>query len=77
MVREIEHKEWMVEVTVNWVAKTFAVKRVTDVTGQKYAESAFRPFVLVLAPDEIGAFAAGARALRNMDLTGVMERANV
>lgn len=76
-MREIEHKEWMVEATISWVAKTFAVKRVTDVTGQAYAESAFRPFVLVLAPDELGAFAAGVRALRNMDLTPIMERANV
>lgn len=74
MVSEIADVEWVAEVIIDHTYKHFTVKRVTNVSGQRGDVSLlFRPFVFVKASDELGAFNAAIRVMRDLNLTAVTD----
>lgn len=66
MVSEIKKMDWVVEYKLNYKNQTYTVKRVTQVTGEQHIPRLFEPYTYVCGADELGAFNAGAKLIRNL-----------
>lgn len=64
---KIESNSWVVEYDVDYDTRMFTVTRVINVDGKEYPRHN-RPHTFVIAADELGAFNAGTRVMRQLGL---------
>lgn len=66
MVNGIKQTVWAVQYELNYKNLTYTVKHVTDLGSDSDVSDLFVPYSKVLASDELGAFNAGAKLIRNL-----------
>lgn len=66
MVNGINQSVWAVQYILNHKNLTYTIKHVADLGSDSDVSDLFVPYSKVLASDELGAFNAGARLIRNL-----------
>ena len=61
--------EWAVELSVDYIQKTFVVKRVTELGNDDYVSRLFIPYLLISAVDELGAFSRAVDTMVHLGFT--------
>ena len=67
-------KEWVVTLDIDYIKKTFVVKRVAELdSAGDYVARLFVPYVRVDAVDELGAFSRAMDSLTNLGFNTARE----
>ena len=62
----IKQSVWAVQYELNYKNQTYTIKHVADLGADSDVSDLFVPYSRVLASDELGAFNAGAKLIRNL-----------